>query len=338
MTMSDVIIGQTLQNIYKRSTPSPIKKTEIESILKSAFQKELLCLVAGAGISVPYKLPAWARLIQRVSQIIREPYLSRNPDLIAKYFIHRSPLVLARSMKVNLRYPDEFPEVVGKALYEDYTHSAYPTALSAIARVANDCAVTPRRFKVITFNYDSLLEEELLSTYGCKFDIVYDEKTYRHAEKSVRVSHVHGYLPRCKYMQDDVRMTGIRNSERSENIILSEDDYHTNYQLNFSWSNVELISSLTNYTCLYVGLSFDDPNLRRIIDIANLYRRPFNHILIAKQLSAGEAVYPNSTEPLSASDADTINQWQEMVLAEMGIRTFYITDYKELHDVILSCM
>ncbi len=338
MTISDVITGRTLEGIYRRSPLSPIERSELVGALRSAQQRESLCVVAGAGISIPYGLPTWVRLIDRLSVGIREPYLSRNRDLITKYFIHRSPLILARSFKMNMRYPSEFADAVGRALYEGYSYTTANTAMSALADVMQDYVTKSRKLKIITFNYDSLLEEEMSARRCVDYSVVYDEQTYRSAERPLRISHVHGWLPRSKYMQDDARTAGFEESERSENIILSEDDYHSSYQLNYSWSNIELISTLTNFTCLYVGISFDDPNLRRVIDIANLFRRPFNHILVSRRLSAGDSVYPNSAEALTPADASIINDWQELILSEMGIRTYHVNDYSELYDVVRLCI
>lgn len=68
------------------------------------------------------------------------------------------------------------------------------------------------------------------------------------------IYHVHGYVPRNNY---------IRSKP-----ILSEKDYHELYKEAFHWTNVEQLHALNRNTCIFIGLSMQDPNLRRLLDIS----------------------------------------------------------------------
>ena len=50
-------------------------------------------------------------------------------------------------------------------------------------------------------------------------------------------------------------------------LVLSEEDYHRVYSDAYHWSNTVQLTLLRQHTCILIGLSVDDPNLRRILDI-----------------------------------------------------------------------
>ncbi len=73
------------------------------------------------------------------------------------------------------------------------------------------------------------------------------------------IYHVHGYLPQ--------HSTDFDNN--SDNLIVfSERAYHTIYADPFSWSNIIQLYTLKENTCLFIGLSITDPNMRRLLDIS----------------------------------------------------------------------
>lgn len=106
---------------------------------------------------------------------------------------------------------------------------------------------------IITYNYDTLIEENLDKKEIKNYSVY----KYNRSDNSVLpVYHVHGIIFR-------------KNSENvPENIVLSEEDYHEKYSQVFDWSNVEQLHTLTRNTCLFIGLSMKDPNLRRLLEIA----------------------------------------------------------------------
>ena len=59
-----------------------------------------------------------------------------------------------------------------------------------------------------------------------------------------------------------------RENSSVEDIVLSENDYHRVYSEVFDWSNVEQLHALSRCTCFFIGLSLNDPNLRRLLEIA----------------------------------------------------------------------
>lgn len=104
---------------------------------------------------------------------------------------------------------------------------------------------------VISYNFDDLIEKEL-SKSGVECIPVFKgnrpEDTYKFP-----IYHVHGFIP--------------RDGKYSE-IVFSETDYHKLYTDFLYWSNIEQLHAFYRNTCFFVGLSMEDPNLRRLLENA----------------------------------------------------------------------
>jgi len=56
--------------------------------------------------------------------------------------------------------------------------------------------------------------------------------------------------------------------EQDISLIFSEEDYNKIYSDAYSWSNLAQLNSFRDNTCLFIGCSLTDPNLRRLLDVA----------------------------------------------------------------------
>jgi hypothetical protein len=93
----------------------------------------------------------------------------------------------------------------------------------------------------------------------------------KHKDNEIPIYHPHGFLP----------MEG----NPSEYIILSEDMYHDQYGEPYNWNNFIQIDKFTNFNCLFIGVSFTDPNLRRLLDISKdlIGESKVKHFVIRKR-------------------------------------------------------
>jgi len=91
-------------------------------------------------------------------------------------------------------------------------------------------------------------------------------------EGQLPIYHVHGFLPREGELDSKYKIT------------LSEELYHELYTDNYCWNNIIQINKFTNNTCLFIGTSLTDPNLRRLLDVAKGLReeKSIPHFMLIK--------------------------------------------------------
>src|SRR5262249_12487270 len=107
---------------------------------------------------------------------------------------------------------------------------------------------------IITFNFDDLLEQ-FLKEHSIRHRSIYAEGQ-KPSSHELPIYHVHGFLPERGDIAQD------------QEIVFSEDAYHTQFIDSFSWSNLVQLNHLNQHLCLFIGLSMTDPNLRRLLDIS----------------------------------------------------------------------
>jgi hypothetical protein len=110
--------------------------------------------------------------------------------------------------------------------------------------------------EVITYNFDNLLEQNL-AKLNLRDSVDYtaiskDAEIKGH--NTLPIYHVHGIIPK---------------EGPVDTVVFSEEEYHKRYSTAYHWSNVEQLHALTRMHCFFVGLSMTDPNLRRLLDVAN---------------------------------------------------------------------
>lgn len=131
------------------------------------------------------------------------------------------------------------------------------------------------------------------------------------------IYHVHGYLPRKGRILKD------------KDIVFSEDAYHSQFIDPFSWSNLILLNKLSHNTCLFIGLSLTDPNLRRLLDVANRKnpKKFANHFIVKKTLSPrnGKDRVDDLAEFLEEQDAN-----------ELGLNVIWVNEFEEIAPIVKS--
>ena len=133
------------------------------------------------------------------------------------------------------------------------------------------------------------------------------------------IYHVHGFLPRHEKIPKD------------REIIFSEDAYHGQFIDPFSWSNLIQLNKLSQNTCLFIGLSLTDPNLRRLLDVANRKNpgKAMNHYLIKKTPAPSKS---------SARIDDLAYFLEEQDANELGLNMIWVDDFADIAPLIRSIM
>jgi len=225
------------------------------SELHQAWISERLTIIVGAGASISSGLPSWDQLLDElIVQYVAErfnqpPYVFFADDIrqhLKQELKWQSPIVVPHYLKTNLGEETYF-KLVHKALYSKVTNNPEPGLIhQSIGRLGS------KLDSIITFNYDDLAERALLSE-GYQSTSVWLASHWSDVQ-GVPVYHPHGFLPHSL------------EANQPYWIILGEADYHTQYSSPYSWNNVAVAQSLLETTCLIVGSSVSDPNLRRLLD------------------------------------------------------------------------
>lgn len=282
--------------------------------LGAALHAGRLTLVCGAGVSVGAGIPAWNELLYRLLRTTLKRFANADfheldredaNALQGKY----STLVMGRYLKNNLG--DDFLGEVRKALYSNKPTTG--SIVDAIVRLARPERDGEPLDSIITFNFDALIEEQL-AAHDVSHRAVFSEGV-RTLPNELPVYHVHGYLPRSGKIPS------------TSQIVFSEDAYHSQFIEPFSWSNLTQLNKLSENTCLLIGLSLSDPNLRRLLDVSNRKNsdEALNHFLIKK--------VPVKDDTTSISD-DLIRLLEEQDANALGLNMIWVNSFDDVPKVL----
>lgn len=162
-----------------------------------------------------------------------------------------------------------------------------------------------------TYNFDDLLERNF-DKKGIKY-------VHSHGD-GIFIHHVHGFLPQ----------NGNINPEK---IVFSEDEYHKEYTKLTSDETIKQLVVLKENICLYVGISFTDPNMRRLADeyIKNHQERKTPHYLIKKIPD----IYVNE-ENCFLSKTKMLNQimyLEELDAESFGFKIIWLDSFDEIPQI-----
>lgn len=268
-------------------------------VMKELNADGRLALFVGAGVSMGCGLPGWGELVSRV---VKATWMDQ-PDLAA-LLVKDKNILAARYARQ--KTGAKFNRIVHEALYQDDVELS--RCVWAIARSGVR--------QICTFNFDDLLVEALL-TEGREYVIATPDEPFRTTYEGITVYHLHGILPRM-----------YRDSELDvAKIIFSEDDYHGLYSDPYSWANIAQLSLLTSKSVLFIGLSMQDPNLRRLIDVARGRGFTNQHF----------AVFRDPTTDCSPSDLDEYKRLRNLIEIDMkslGVTTWFVDSHDKVAEII----
>jgi hypothetical protein len=327
--------------------------------LRYAWQQRELVLFLGAGVSLPYGLPAWRDLVlellfeqseqtQRLGRMWPH-YRRAVASWIADYFDY-DPLVLARVVEWysdERRADPDTPPFLERLRQHLYAHLRPPAGRTLLASIADLVARTNTRSGVgtiVTFNFDDLLEREL-ARRNVRFTTVAGGA--RNTRAGVRIVHAHGYLPQ----------EGLLSRQ---NVVFTEPDYHRLTEAVFHWALSEIVERLRKNTVLFIGLSMSDPNLRRLLDasrnadIPSHYQLQRRHEIRAEDMPAvmadverrardqarllgpgfDETKRPDQLEEAVGSALRQADTYDREVFESMGVKTIWVDSFDELPDIV----
>jgi len=316
-------------NERENDTQRGMQKAKIISLLKNKYQNESLVLVLGAGVSHSAGILNWNDLILQLQtdmilhllQDKRELNDSKTAQIIelASRTFETSPIAQMRFIRSAL-LPKEYNNMVHHALYLNKPKSR-TTLLDAICTVCMPDRTHVSIDSVITYNFDDLLEHAL-DRFKLVYNVVSQEKDNGSSRK-LNIYHAHGYLP-----------LKVDDFSADFNLVFSEEDYHLVYKNSYCWSNLIQINSFRDKTCVFIGSSLTDPNLRRLLDISSRQGETPHHFAFLRrtQLPGDITISTEASREYLEIDENLKNNYYNT----LGINIIWVDDFDEIPEILLS--
>jgi hypothetical protein len=328
-----------------------------------------LVLYVGAGVSLSLGLPSWPELIRALSvnmmsrrvetaidslkSLTEEQKwerLSRLQTQVEERADSDKPiLMMARAVKDELR--DRLPSAIARTLYrpvsfplrrrwqeDEWRRTKNPKAANlprrsrllptsdlidaivALARAERDVQGVQA---IVNYNFDDLLDEKLREQHVKCRTVLSGRDTV--PQGTLPCYHVHGLVA-------SVDVAARQPARAQGNFVFSEDEYHAEYSDPYKWSNMTQMSLLGRYTGLFVGLSLEDPNIRRLIDVTHRqYPENLNYAILPRKEPLGrqrdnnDAVMKNLFEEVESNSFDKI-----------GVRVIWVDSFDDIPPLLNS--
>lgn len=260
------------------------------NLIRASKSKEIT-IVCGAGVSVSAGLPTWTKYLKTIvsefllkwkdmeddnSKYKEVAPQSMSIDMMGKYyevkfpdflipdnFINEDPLILAQLIK-NCIEPANWRYLLRNALYGKETLNFSSDLVNNIFQIVRGNVKTT---SILSYNYDDLVEI-FFKAQGVKTSSIVGENHFK-THKYFPIYHLHGILPYKGGLESKV--------------YLSEEDYLTDIIQPNSWYNQLHTAKLTSTCCVFVGLSFNDPSLKRKLAIHRLSPDSFHYAFLTHQ-------------------------------------------------------
>lgn len=324
------------------------ERDDILDKLKYSYNKGQFSLFLGAGVSSSAGMPDWNTLLNSLFVTYLTQEFNGNEamdntdvnDIVNRLNNINEPsaLMAARYLRKGLSKSDsetkEFIDAVTKNLYKlrDPKLSVDSELIKSIASMCLPRRTGAKVKSVITYNFDDLLERQL-SNNSILYRCIYTNNEIYDPDE-LPVYHVHGFLPEDRKPYDDLDKSTL---------VFSEEGYHHIYSDSYHWSNLVQLNSFRENSCLMVGLSMTDPNLRRLLDISSKNIERSKHFTFMKRISPNEFCYEKKTEG-QLKVIENINSVEkflkrhhtlnEELMKELGVTIIWYETYDDIPKFI----
>jgi hypothetical protein len=305
--------------------------------LRRVYFSDRLSLMLGAGTSVDCGIPTWKTLITHLAlQMVDEQTPKDSSDKskemsaserleIASALVQSqdsSPLLVARYLENSLG--GDFKKKLHKVLYSDAKPPSESSLIGAIARLCRPSRQREGVFAIVTYNFDDLLEMALIVD-EIKCRPIYEEGTIADSDE-LPIYHVHGRMPK------EV------GADLASRLVFSEESYLALQSDHYSWVNFEQLKLLRETTCLLLGLSGTDPNLRRLLDIDFRQSKRAKHYICLKRMKTSDLLNASQMSSVRESVAQHFlnvhHSFLEHSFADLGLNVIWIEKFDELPQIL----
>ncbi|EKG43671.1 hypothetical protein Pav013_0145 [Pseudomonas syringae pv. avellanae str. ISPaVe013] len=345
--LTDSLFSLRLKMAVTRPTkPWLEERDQLIKLVAEQYRSGSFSLVLGAGVSSSAGLPDWNTLLNSlfVSMLAQENIGGDKSDTAqVSQIVSRlmevdgpSALMLARYIRKGLSVGSQTEQ---QSFIEAITHQLYSLRnevfqieselITAIARLCTPTRTGAKVKSILTYNFDDFIERAL-SGRGLVHKSIFEEFETPSAEE-LPIYHVHGFLPevREKYSNLD-RCT----------LVFSEEGYHLIYRDSYHWSNLVQLNGFKETSCLMIGLSLTDPNLRRLLEIASKSIEKPKHFafmrrLTSKKFKSGDRGHQLKI-PSSVIDRflDRHHSTNEELMRELGVTVIWYEEYGDIPKIL----
>ena len=230
-------------------------------------------LVIGAGINAEYGAKTWSGVMDALNNDFYKgdyKFAKEIQNYVGKEFFTSSMVLKTSGFDPYKSINRELYLCNVKKDFDDKTSTLYQCVNYILSHKGTD---------VITYNYDTNLEY-LFKKRGILYTTIYDDTSFVNKDSAVNIYHVHGLLPYNKYEQ----------KRYTDSLIFNESEYYYLYNNPYSWNISKQLHDFKFNTCIFIGISLTDPDMKRLLELANNYLK-FNFIFLKKEDGYSENVY-----------------------------------------------
>lgn len=306
------------------------RKQERIDQLSQAYQQQNVTLFLGAGVSQESGLPSWNELIQRLlMKVVHDELQESLPDDIDVDQLGRllgenatqNPLTQVRYISSLFSNKDEYSAV------RDLLYARSPNLdtnlLRSICRLSKPERTHIGVKGIVSYNFDDLIEQSFQKS-GIQHASIFRGKDIP-SSSLLNIYHVHGYLPH-----------DARSIDPEMTLVFSEEDYHKVYRDAFSWSNLTQLNAFRESTCVFIGCSMTDPNVRRLLDVYKQSCDKARHFAFLSRDIPKSKTWTAASEKLKEEYRKTDDSVRDDYFLSIGINVIWVDSFDEIPDILDS--
>jgi len=283
-------------------------------------------LVVGAGVNGGL-VATWDELLRNLLQRLlcaRDP--ATNPDIQGRIaaFQNHFDIYAQASLVESILGPAQLRRRLASIIYQDPERVLAGSRL--LHAVADFCGKGVIR-AVLTFNYDSYLEQTLMTrgitrpflSIDClddhRFTSAGSPRPGDDLAATLPIYHVHGLIPEPRRVLRQI----------PQPIVLSQADYLAQFRLSEGMATSTPLHLLRSYQAIFIGCSLKDWNMIRLLRNGGNRQGDTHYGLI-------RSFQPESG--MTADDCATLDQLQDQLWKSFGVTAIYVDHHDQLPDVV----
>jgi len=281
-----IIVDERLKHNYSNI----IEQYGAEDLIKeisSSLENKQISFILGAGISLKHGIPSWNKLLESSYNYLLSEFDGHTIKTVRK----RLGDFLRQAQVLCNLFNDNYSDKLKSLLYKNLKDSSSMQPLVNFITSHNSCVN-----HIITYNYDDLLEKEIMKTTCINKDEIIN-----------KIDHVHGFIS--------------RDGKVKTRVILTEKDYFE--LISVEDKNANQIVCIKNDIVFLIGHSFTDLNLKRLIAINS-----------SKESQIYFFTRFESRKGLSNESQELLKYLEEVYYKEFNVRVVWLEKWAHINSLL----